>query len=141
MIVLDTNVLSELMRPEPEAAVLAWMAGRPVAALHVTSISYAEILFGIGLLAEGKRRFALAAQAEAMFTEDFAGRMLSFDAAAAPAYAAIVGERRRAGRPIGPIDGMIAAIAHAHGAAIATRDGDLEGCGVPFINPWQITTG
>lgn len=137
MIVLDTNVLSELMRPQPAEAVLRWMAGQPATALHVTSISYAEILFGIGLLPEGKRRRAFAEQAEAMFVEDFAGRVLSFDIAAAPAYAMIAGQQRQAGTRIEPVDGMIAAIAQKHGAAIATRDRDLTGCGIPVIDPWK----
>lgn len=136
MILLDTNVLSELMRPRPEDVVLRWVANQPAAALHVSSVSYAEILFGIGLLPAGKRQRALAEQAEAMFAEDFAGRILSFDPAAAPAYAAIAGRRRRAGTPLQPLDAMIAAIAQAHGAAVATRDRDLTGCGVPVINPW-----
>ena len=138
MILLDTNVLSELMRPRPEEKVLRWTASQPAAALHVSSISYAEILFGIGILPEGKRRQALAEQAEAMFKEDFAGRMLSFDPAAAPAYAAIARQRRQAGHPILPVDGMIAAIALAHGAAIATRDRDFAGCGVSVIDPWDV---
>ena len=137
MIVLDTNVISELMRPRPADAVLRWMARQPAAALHVTSISYAEILFGIGLLPEGRRRRALAEQAAAMFAEDFAGRVLGFDMAAAPAYAAIAGQRRQRGSRIEPIDGMIAAIAQTHGAAIATRDRDLIGCGVPIVDPWE----
>lgn len=137
MIILDTNVLSELMRPEPAGPVLAWMAGQSAAALHVTSISYAEILFGIGVLPEGRRRRALAGQAASMFAEDFAGRILGFDPAAAPAYAAIAGRRRRSGNPIQPLDAMIAAIAQAHGAAIATRDRDLADCGVPVIDPWE----
>jgi predicted nucleic acid-binding protein len=138
VIILDTNVLSELMRPEPAAAVLRWTASQPAAALHVTSISYAEILFGIGLLPEGKRRRALAEQAQTMFAEDFAGRILSFDQTAAPAYAAIAPKRRQAGAPLSPLDGMIAAIAHAHGAAVATRDSDLADCGVPVIDPWRL---
>ena len=136
MIVLDTNVLSELMRPEPAAAVLDWMAAQP-AALHVTTPTCAEILFGIALMAEGRRRQNLAEQAERMFAEDFAGRILGFDLAAAAAYAAIAAERQRAGQRLSPVDGMIAAIARVHGAAIATRDGDLAGCGVPLIDPWQ----
>ncbi len=136
MIVLDTNVLSELMRPEPEGAVLQWMNAQP-GALYVTALSYAEILFGIDLLPRGKRRQRLGEQAAAMFTEDFAGRILSFDAAAAPAYAAIVGQRQRAGQRLSAVDGMIAALARIHGAAIATRDGDFAGCGVPLINPWK----
>ena len=136
MILLDTNVLSELMRPAPAEPVLAWMRRQSAAELYVSSISYAEILYGIDLLSEGKRRRALAEQARGMFTEDFGGRMLSFDPAAAPAYAAITSGRRRAGDPILPLDAMIAAIARAHGAAVATRDRDLNGCGIPVINPW-----
>ena len=136
MILLDTNVLSELMRPEPEAAVLQWMAAQ-TDALYVTALSYAEILFGIDLLPKGRRRQRLGEQAVAMFTEDFAGRILSFDLATAPAYAAIAGKRQRAGQRLSPVDGMIAAIAQVHGAAIATRDGDFSGCGIPLINPWQ----
>lgn len=138
MIVLDTNVLSELMRSEPEAAVLRWMAAQ-TDALYVTALSYAEILFGIDLLPKGKRRQRLGEQAAAIFTEDFAGRILGFDLAVAPAYAAIAGKRQKAGQRLSPIDGMIAAIAQVHGASIATRDGDFAGCGVPLINPWQAT--
>lgn len=137
MIVLDTNVLSELMRPEPAEAVLQWMAAQQAAALYVTTISYAEILFGIGVMPDGKRRQRLAEHARGMFTEDFAGRVLSFDLAAAPAYAAIVGQRQQSGNCLNPVDGMVAAIAHAHGAAVATRDSDLSGCGVPIVNPWS----
>ena len=136
MIVLDTNVLSELMRPEPEAAVLQWMTAQ-TDVLYVTALSYAEILFEIDLLPRGKRRQRLGDQAAAMFTEDFAGRILGFDLAIAPAYAAIAGKRQKAGQRLSPVDGMIAAIAHVHGASIATRDGDFSGCGVPLINPWQ----
>jgi toxin FitB len=137
MIVLDTNVLSELMRPEPSPAVVRWMSDQPLAALYVTSLSYAEILFGIDLLPAGKRRGHLAEQAATMFVEDFAGRVLGFDLSAAPAYALIAGQRRRAGQALGAVDGMIAAIAHTHGAAVATRDRDLAGCGVPLVNPWE----
>lgn len=136
MIILDTNVVSELMRPEPAPAVLRWMAAQPLAALHVTALTCAEVLLGIELLPEGKRRRQLAEQAEGLFVEDFAGRVLAFDLAAAPAYAAVVGQRGRAGRPIGAVDAMIAAIARAHGASVATRDGDFAGCGVPVIDPW-----
>jgi predicted nucleic acid-binding protein len=137
MILLDTNVLSELMRPEPAEPVLVWMRRQSAADLYVSSISFAEILYGIDLLPQGRRRRALAEQAEAMFANDFAGRVVSFDPAAAPAFAAIAGGRRRAGNPIQAMDAMIAAIARTHGAAVATRDRDLSGCGVPVINPWE----
>jgi predicted nucleic acid-binding protein len=138
MIILDTNVLSELMRPEPEAAVLQWMTAQ-TDALYVTALSYAEILLGIDLLPQGQRRQHLGEQAAAMFTEDFAGRILSFDGVTAPTYAALVGARQRAGQRLNPVDGMIAAIAHVHGATLATRDGDFGDCGVPLINPWQAS--
>jgi toxin FitB len=136
MILLDTNVLSELMRPEPEAAVLQWMAAQ-TDALYVTALSYAEILFGIDLLPRGKRRQRLSEQATALFIEDFAERVLSFDVATAPAYAAIAAKRQKAGQRISPVDGMIAAIAQVYGASIATRDGDFTDCGVPLVNPWR----
>lgn len=137
MIVPDTNVLSELLRPQPADAVLRWIAAQPAAALYVTGISYAEILFGVGLLPAGKRRQRLAEQATAMFTEDFAGRLLGFGTAAAPGFAALSVQRRQAGKPIAPIDAMIAAIAQVHGAAVASRDSDLADCGIPLVNPWE----
>ena len=136
MIILDTNVLSELMRPEPAPAVLRWMALQPAGILHVTAISYAEILFGLYVMPDGRRRQHLTEQVESMFFEDFAGYVLEFDMAAAPSYAAILGTRQKSGRPLHPVDGMIVAIAQARGAAIATRDSDFDGCGVPVINPW-----
>lgn len=136
MIVLDTNVLSELMRPEPAETVLKWMASQPGSALFVTTLSYAEILLGIDLMPEGQRRQRLAVQVEGMFSEDFAGRVLSFDLSAAPAYAAIASRRQQAGNRINAVDGMIAAIAQVHGAAVASRDSDFAECGVPLINPW-----
>ncbi len=139
MIILDTNVLSELMRPEPTAQVVEWLSGQPRASLHVTSLSCAEILFGLALMPESKRRAALSAQATGLFDEDFAGRVLSFDAGAAAAYAVIAARRQHSGNRIGPIDGMIAAIARTYGASLATRDRDFSGCGITVINPWLET--
>jgi toxin FitB len=140
MIVLDTNVLSELMRSQPAAAVFAWVAAQPRATLYTTSINKAEILYGIAVLPEGRRRAALAAAAEAMFAEDLAGRVLPFDGDAAVHYAEIVAMRRRQGRPIEALDAQIAATALAAGAGIATRDvAGFEGCGVTgLINPWEM---
>ena len=123
MILLVTNIISELMRPEPDAVVLRWMAAQKDA-LYVTALSCAEILFGIDLLPKGRRRQRLGEQATAMFTEDFAGRIWVFDVTVAPAYAAIAAKRQKAGKRLGSVDAMIAAIAHVHGASIATRDGD-----------------
>ena len=138
MIVLDTNVVSELMKSSPDESVVGWATGEPATSLYTTSITLAEILHGILLLPSGKRRAGLEAAAEAMFHEDFAGRVLAFGADAARSYARIAADRRRAGRPIAHFDAQIAAIAHSAGAAIATRNvTDYEGCGVKLINPWD----
>lgn len=138
MIVLDTNVLSELMKPAPAASVARWMAEQPATSLYTTSVTQAEILHGILLLPAGKRRNALEAAAQSMFSEDFGGRILAFGADAARPYAQIAVERRRAGRPISHFDAQIAAIARSAGAALATRNvADYEGCGVKVLNPWE----
>jgi predicted nucleic acid-binding protein len=137
VIVVDTNVISELMRGEPHPAVLAWVTAQPRALLYTTHVNQAEILFGIAALPEGRRRAALAAAAEAMFAEDFAGRILPFEARAAARYPGIVLARRRAGNPIEKFDALIAAIALAAGAEVATRDtGGFAGCGLTLIDPW-----
>ena len=139
MIVLDTNVLSETMKPAPAAEVLHWLAGQPAARIFTTSISQAEILYGLELLPRGKRRAALQSAVEAMFEEDFAGRILPFDADAARLFPRIAASRRAAGRPIAQADAQIAAIARSRGASLATRNtGDFESCGVTLLNPWQV---
>ncbi len=139
MIVVDTNVISELMRGEPHPAVLAWVGAQPRAQLYTTYVNQAEILYGIGALPDGRRRTALAAAAEAMFTEDFAGRILPFEARAAARYPDIVLARRQAGNPIEKFDALIAATALASGASIATRDsGGFVGCGLTVIDPWTV---
>ncbi len=138
MIVLDTNVISELIRPEPDPAVLAWVATQPRASLYTTSISQAEILYGVAALPAGRRRDAYDVVVAAIFSEDFAGRVLPFDGAAAEHYARIVTTRRAAGTPIEGFDALIAATVAAAGFAVATRDvGGFEGCGLAVINPWQ----
>lgn len=116
MIVVDTNVISELMRGEPHAAVLGWVARQPRALLYTTYVNQAEILYGIDALPEGRRRAALAAAAAAVFAEDFAGRILSFEGRAAARYPEIVVARRQAGKPIDKFDALIAATALAAGA-------------------------
>lgn len=137
MIVLDTNIISELMRAEPHPAVLAWVAAQPRAMLYATSIGQAEILSGIARLPEGRRRAALAAAAEAIFTEDLAGRVLPFDSAASIHYARITTGRRQAGSPMEAFDALIAATALAAGAGVATRDiGGFDGCGLTLVDPW-----
>ncbi len=121
MIVLDTNVISELMRAKPHPAVLAWVAAQPGAVLYTTRINQTEILYGIAMLPAGRRRAALAAAAEAMFVADLAGRVRPNDGAAAARYAEIVVTRRRA-QPDRALDALMAATALTAGASIATRD-------------------
>src|SRR5437879_5997213 len=122
MILLDTNVLSELMAPKPSPAVLAWMSKQRFAdILYISTVTLGEILYGIEILPPGKRRDGLLHEAEAMFEEDFGARILPFDNAAARSFAKIAAARRMRGRPISNPDAQIAATARAHGAALATR--------------------
>ncbi len=138
MIVLDTNVLSELMKAEPAENVVAWVGAQPTSSLFVTAINQAEILYGIALLPDGRRRSAFAAAAEAMFEEDFGARILAFGSDAAEAYADIAAARRRQRRPISQSDAQIAAIARSTGATLATRNAaDFEGCDVTLVDPWR----
>lgn len=136
---LDTHVLSELMRERPDAGVLDWFARNAQAAMYTSSVTQAEILMGIALLPAGKRRMALAVAAEQMFEQDFAGHCLVFDSAAARHYALIVAARARQGRPISTEDAQIAAIALASGLPLATRNTkDFEHIeGLTVVNPWQ----
>jgi predicted nucleic acid-binding protein len=137
MTILDTNVVSEMMRPVPEQSVLRWFANLATEDAHLTAINLAEILLGIELLPIGKRREVLRAGAERTFAV-FTGRVLAFDEKAAPAFALISSTRRRQGKPISQFDAQIAAIARSHGATLATRNtDDFEGCGVRLVNPWE----
>jgi hypothetical protein len=138
MIVLDTNVLSEALRPSPEPSVLEWLAKQPRASLFTTAVTQGEILYGIGLLADGKRQRGLRDAAKRIFSEDFAGQVLTFDSDAADMYAEIAAERRMAGKPISQFDAMIAAMALSRGATLATRNvQDFDDCGVEIVNPWS----
>src|SRR5579864_8040285 len=138
MIIVDTNVVSEMMRAVPEPIVLRWFSSQTDEDLKITAITLAEILYGIELLASGKRRDALRAGAEKMFGVVFAGHILTFDDKAASAFAVITSSRRKQGRPISDFDAQIAAIVRAHGATLDTRDtNDFEGCGVRLVNPWE----
>ena len=137
MVVLDTNVVSELMQAEPSSTVLAWLDDRPTRELFVTSVTEAEIRTGIAFLPEGARRRGLAEAAERLFGGLFAGRVLPFDSAAARVYAAIAAARRAAGRPLSQTDGQIAAIARSRGMTVATRNvRDFSGTEVEVIDPW-----
>jgi predicted nucleic acid-binding protein len=138
MIVIDTNVISELMQAEPNPLVFAFIDAQPRAALYTASIVQAEILSGIAQLPQGRRRAALDADAQRLFAEEFAGRVLPFDQSAAIAYAAIIQRRRTIGHPLEGFDGLIAAITAAAGFTVATRNtADFADCGVPLINPWE----
>lgn len=138
MIVLDTNVISEVLRPAPEPKVLDWLDEQSPNSIFTTAVTRGEILHGIRLLSEGQRRRRLWTAALAIFGEDFAGRVLSFDSDAADIYAEIGASRRAAGRPISQFDATIAAITRSHGAKLATRNAkDFDGCGIDVINPWD----
>ena len=138
MILLDTNVISELMRAEPAQAVLDWFAQHDASDLFISAITEAELRTGVAILPEGQRRNRLQQAIDAMIDQDFQSRVLPFDSAAARAYADIAAQRRAAGRPIAEADCQIAAVARATDAPIATRNvKDFDGCGVRVINPWN----
>lgn len=138
MIILDTNVLSEMMKQKPEPRVAAWMAARPRTSLFTTAITQAELLYGVALLPVGRRRDELRDAVHMLFDVDLAGYVLPFDSASARAFADIAAARRRSGLPISQADAQIAAIARSRDASVATRNiSDFEGCGFVVHNPWQ----
>jgi predicted nucleic acid-binding protein len=137
VIVLDTNVLSETIRPSPSPKVLRWLAGQAPTSTFITAVTQAEILYGLEFLPAGRRRAALQAAVDGMFQDEFASRILPFDEDAARAFARIVAARDAMGRAISQFDAMIAAIARARHAALATRNTtDFRLCGVRIIDPW-----
>lgn len=139
MILLDTNVISETMRPDPNTRVAAWMMAQSVSDLATTAITQAEILKGIEMMPLGKKRGQLLEVAQAYFHVDMASRILSFNSAAAHRFAEIFAHRRKIGRQIQPLDAQIAAIAREHHAALATRNiDDFTDCGIELINPWHV---
>ncbi len=137
MIIIDTNVLSELMRPARNLVVREWMRAQTMEQRYTTSVTLAEISYGTERLPEGRRNTLLRTGAKAAFAA-FRGQILPFDDAAAMHYATIASTRDAIGRPIGPFDAQIAAICRAHGAALATRNvKDFEGVGLELIDPWN----
>ncbi|KAB1641694.1 type II toxin-antitoxin system VapC family toxin [Gulosibacter chungangensis] len=137
MIVLDTNVISEIFRPEPDLRVVAWIEGLQDD-VAITSVTLAELLAGVARLPDGKRRSTLAARIN-MALEPYRDTraILPFDESAAEQYAAVLVARERDGRPIHTADAQIAAICRANGAICATRNtSDFEGTGIELINPW-----
>ena len=137
MIVLDTNVVSELMRPAPSPAVMSWASRRDAAALFFSAVGEAELRLGVATMPAGRRRNEIEEAIEAMLREDFTGRVLPFDSAAARTYAEIAASRRAAGRPVATMDAQIAAIARSKNMAVATRNTrDFTNTGVDLTNPW-----
>ncbi|MGH9558203.1 MAG: type II toxin-antitoxin system VapC family toxin [Bryobacteraceae bacterium] len=138
MIVLDTNVISETLKPAPSDTVMKWLRSREPLDVFITTITQAEVLYGIELLPAGKRRNTLRVEIEKVFSEEFHDRILGFDEAAARAYARIAGECKAMGRPIAEFDAMIASICRSRQATIATRNvKHFEHCGISAVNPWR----
>jgi hypothetical protein len=137
MIVLDTNVLSEILRPAPEPKVMAWLDKQSRASLFTTAVTRGEMFYGVRVLPAGQRRQSLWDAMVAIFNEDFAGQVLNFDSDAADAYAEIAASRKSNGKPTSQFDAMIVATARSRGAGLATRNGkDFVDCGVDIIDPW-----
>jgi predicted nucleic acid-binding protein len=140
LIVLDTNVVSELMRAQPDAAVLRWMDAQSPTSLWLNSVVVSELLYGVAKLPKGKRKEQLILAVAAMVDEDFAGRVLSFDVDAAAEYASLVVMRENTGLSVSMADAQIAAICLSQGATLATRNTKhFEGLGLTLINPWRHT--
>jgi predicted nucleic acid-binding protein len=138
MIVLDTNVISELMRPIPARQVETWLSSQDGASIYFTTIGEAELRHGVAILPAGKQRDGLTKAIDGMLEVDFRDRILPFDRLAACAYAAIAARRRAMGRPISQFDCQIAAIAYVHGARVATRNvKDFDDCLIEVHNPWD----
>lgn len=138
MIILDTNVLSEVLRPRPHPAVVAWLQVQARSELFTTSITHGEMLYGVNVLPSGRSKAGLEDAVRAIFTQDMAGHVLAYDGTAADAFAMLAAARRRRGLPISQSDAMIAGVALSRGAALATRNlPDFENCGIVLVNPWQ----
>ncbi len=138
VILLDTNVLSELIRREPDEGVVSWLDSLDAAEVTTTAITAAELLYGVARLPPGRRRQRLSETIDGLIEEDFGGRVEPFDATAAAHYAELVNQRDTAGRPIGVADAQIAAIARKLGATLATRNiDDFKDTGIDLIDPWR----
>ena len=139
MIILDTNVVSELARQVPDPGVLAWLDSLEISEVATTAITAAELRYGVARLPEGHRKRELTVMIRGILTEDFYGRVLPFDERASVRYADIATGRERMGRPIGVADAQIAAICRDSGATLATRNTpDFEETGIKLIDPWKL---
>jgi len=139
MIVLDTNVISELWKAAPDPNVLAWIDAQMVETLYLSAITVAELRFGLAAMPAGKRRAIYQKRLEGEVLPAFTSRVLPFDLDASQAYAGLMAQAKAAGKAIGRADGYIAATAAARGLMVATRDtGPFEAAGLNIINPWEI---
>ena len=137
MIILDTNVLSEVLKAKPDPQVISWVSSLPSTYLFTTTITRGELLYGVFIMPRGKRRQELHSVIKDLFEIDFANQILGFDNAAADSYAEIAASRKALGQPISQFDAMIAAIAHSRGASLATRNTkDFLDCDISIIDPW-----
>lgn len=138
MIVLDTNVLSEIIRPSPSTEVISWLSKQPSPSLFTTTVTRGELFYGAQLLPDSQRKTGLLSALQSIFDADLSGQVLSYDNVAADAFAQIAASRKQAGQPISQFDAMIAAITQSRGATLATRNTkDFSDCGIELINPWQ----
>lgn len=138
MILLDTDVVSAMMAPAPPKSVIDWLNRQDTVALYLSTITMAEIGYGLWVLPDGKRRRYLAERFDRFIADGFEQRVLDFDRRAAMLYAEVMGERRAMGRPLAVLDGQIASIARAHRLSVATRNvRDFEHCGVDLVNPFE----
>jgi toxin FitB len=139
VIILDTNVISELARRVPDPGVLAWLDSLEISDVATTAVTAAELRYGIARLPDGHRKRELSVVIRGILTEDFHGRVLPFDERSSVQYADIVADRERIGRPIGVADAQIAAICRDLGALLATRNtADFEETGIELVDPWKL---
>jgi predicted nucleic acid-binding protein len=138
MILLDTNVISEIVKPAPSPAVISWLNDQDSATLYISTIVLAEIGYGVEALPEGKRKQTLSAGVDSFVDRAFVDRILAFDRDAAKLYGTLMAARRRAGQPLSAPDGQIAATASSHGFQLATRNiRDFTNCGLVLVNPFE----
>lgn len=142
MILVDTNVISETLRQQPDPAVVRWMDTQSIETLYLSAVTVAELRYGIAVLPEGRRRQVLHSGLEQSVLPLFEGRILPFDGATAESYAELMAAARRRGRGVSAADGYIAATAHAAGLMVATRDtSPFEAVGLAVVNPWLFDAG
>lgn len=138
MIILDTNIISELTRQAPEPRVVSWLDSLPAEEVGTTAVTAAELLYGVARMPAGRRKRELAAAVRGLLGDEFRDRVLPFDEHCASRYADIVCGRETVGRPIGVADAQIAAICRTAEATLSTRNtADFSGTGIELINPWK----